>query len=485
MRMQLSGKRTDGAGNRGARQHVICAVLVLLFFFFWMILDGPHIGADSRGYISFGVTREPVYPLFLALCRHLPFASALQAEGYAGIWHAVFFQNLLWSYAVYRTGDFVYRLSGQWKGIAERGRVALMWAAIGFQLAVCLINRLLADRHTMYANLIYTEALTMPLFLLFVIRLWELLREESRKNLLLCAVTAFLLVGTRKQMLMVLIVWGLMTLLYRVLLKAGRNIKTALLHFAVIIAVLLGFRLADACYHAVVHGFFGNVSNREALLCCMLYTADETDASLFGEGEEKEKEWFLAIVKEQERRGAYYDAPEADGGIAARAFHFGTHYDVIGYEIVRPLLYADPEIASIEDDTQRTLQMHESEGALAGILLRQNLTDYFRLFGVNLVSGLAYSVARMSARLLPFVALLYLIYIALLLLLLRKRENPEENRGILLFAVIVLCSIAVNSVVTGALIFPQGRYMIYSMGFFYTALMLMAVTLRRGWHRNE
>ncbi|MBR0090759.1 MAG: hypothetical protein IJP92_03585 [Lachnospiraceae bacterium] len=461
------------------------ALIVLGFFLFWMFLDGPHIGPDSPGYLNYFVNREPLYPLFLALCRNLPFASALQVEGYAGIWYAVFFQNLLWAYAVYRTGDSVYRLCGQWGRITARGRYCLMWGAIGFQLAVCLINRLIADRRMMYANLIYTEALAMPLFLLFVIRLWELLRNESRKNLLLCAGIAFFMIGLRKQMQIVLIVWFLMTVLYRVFLKRGRNLKTAAIHLVCMVCVVLCARLADATYHAAVHGFFGGVDNGEALLCCMLYTAEEEDAVLFSEEESREKQWFLEIMERQRERGALLAALPGNAGLTERAMHFGECYDVIGYEIVHPVLLEDPDLAGITDDVSRTRQMYAEEGRLASILLRQNLGDYFKVFGVNFVSGLAFSVARMSPRLLPVTAVLYLLYIALLIIAVRKRGGHDETGGVVMFAVIVICSIAVNSIVTGALIFPQGRYMIYGMGFFYTALMLMAYSVRPADRQNE
>ena len=456
-----------------------CAFLCVAFFFFWMMLDDPVIGPDSHGYITFFVSREPVYPLFLAMCRNLPFASVLSVEGYAGIRYAVFFQNLLWAYAVYRAGCFVFRLSRELQWKTKRGPYAMMWAAVGFQLAVCLINRLFADRHMLYSNLINTEALAMPLFLLFVIRLWNLLQDETRKNLLLCAVLTFLLIGIRKQMQIVLIVWFLMTVLYRLAIRRCRNPKAVAVQVVCMVCVVLCTRLADAVYHAAVHGFFGHVDSGEALLCCMLYTAEEEDAALFSEEESRERQWFMEIMKEQQERGALLRALPEDAGIVERASHFAEHYDVIGYEIVHPVLLADPGLAGMRDDVSRTRQMYAEEGKLASILRRQNLGDYFGVFGANLVSGLAFSVARMSSRLLPVVAVLYLLYIALLIFSVRKRGDRDKTGGTVMFAVIVICSIVVNSVVTGALIFPQGRYMIYSMGFFYTALLMMALTIAK------
>jgi hypothetical protein len=50
---------------------------------------------------------------------------------------------------------------------------------------------------------------------------------------------------------------------------------------------------------------------------------------------------------------------------------------------------------------------------------------------------------------------------------LRKKED------ILLMAFIVIVGVFINSVVTGSMIFPQPRYMCYSMGLFYLLMSLV------------
>ncbi len=58
----------------------------------------------------------------------------------------------------------------------------------------------------------------------------------------------------------------------------------------------------------------------------------------------------------------------------------------------------------------------------------------------------------------------------------------EEKRCVdtILLAALVLLGTLVNCMVVGAIIFPQTRYMIYNMGLFYTALILMMGELGRG-----
>jgi hypothetical protein len=45
--------------------------------------------------------------------------------------------------------------------------------------------------------------------------------------------------------------------------------------------------------------------------------------------------------------------------------------------------------------------------------------------------------------------------------------------GITLYSSIVIVGLAINAAVVGLIIFPQGRYMAYATGMFYSSLVLM------------
>lgn len=47
----------------------ILLVICLLFYLWFPIMDGPVWCVDSNGYATMHITREPLYPLFLAFCR--------------------------------------------------------------------------------------------------------------------------------------------------------------------------------------------------------------------------------------------------------------------------------------------------------------------------------------------------------------------------------------------------------------------------------
>ena len=89
---------------------------------------------------------------------------------------------------------------------------------------------------------------------------------------------------------------------------------------------------------------------------------------------------------------------------------------------------------------------------------------FLYVFKANVLKAFVISVANISPRILITASLvIYILYLTLMFRMgvLRKKED------ILLMAFIVIAGVFINSVVTGSMIFPQPRYMCYSMGLFY------------------
>lgn len=72
--------------------------------------------------------------------------------------------------------------------------------------------------------------------------------------------------------------------------------------------------------------------------------------------------------------------------------------------------------------------------------------------------------------LIPISALIYVIYIVVFAgLFIKKNTTLRRLTARMMF--IVMAGIAINSLVTGSMIFPQPRYMCYGMGLFYFAIV--------------
>jgi len=184
------------------------------------------------------------------------------------------------------------------------------------------------------------------------------------------------------------------------------------------------------------------------------------------------------------------------------ASHYADSYDIIGYDILIPTVETfvkeHPEDFHWDDQTHRMIWEKEKKtdanagaskekqdeqmrvelaydtvsGELVKLLLHQNPRPFLRLYAYNIVKGLVCTNGRMMPALIPFCLFLYGLYFLFYLWIRKKKE-----REIALFAEVVFLAIAFNVGMVGAVIFPQPRYMIYSMGLFYTAGMLMVVNI--------
>ena len=91
----------------------------------------------------------------------------------------------------------------------------------------------------------------------------------------------------------------------------------------------------------------------------------------------------------------------------------------------------------------------------------------------NTWKGFINSIARVNRYLNLCAAAAYILYLLLYARRIWRNKGWAKRDESGTMAEIVFGSVAVNCFVVGAMIFCQPRYMIYSMGLFYTALSMM------------
>lgn len=96
-----------------------------------------------------------------------------------------------------------------------------------------------------------------------------------------------------------------------------------------------------------------------------------------------------------------------------------------------------------------------------------------RVLGANIWKGFVNSIARVNRFLNIYAILAYVLYLGLYVYRIWKNGCWAQRDKSAAMAEIVLGGIIANSIVVGVMIFCQPRYMIYSMGLFYTALSVM------------
>ncbi len=467
--MKNTAQKKENVLDRKCKRTDLLLLAVCLFFYlFFPIFDGPVWCKDSMSYAGMDISREPLYPLFLALFQ---VRTGEEISG-SGMMAVVIVQSLIAGMAVWHTGYVVKKTKNDSR--------LLQFAAIGFQFAVSLLCRFTARRSSVYFDCIMTEGLCLSIFLLFAVELYLSVITGKRRHIAAAMILSFLLISLRKQMLITIIIMGVVFGWYY--LARGREIRKFCLLILLLFLVMLAGRLLDRTYNHAVRGvWIEHCHNSMGFLCVLLYTSDvENDRNLFEE--EALRTLYLDIMEQAEKEGLLYDGTEK--GWLPSAAHFADSYDAIGYGIINPVLEGYIEETFSYSEVEAAIKYDEICGGMIRTLLHQDKTALMRVWIYNIGCGLVNSIALATDLLSLYSLAAYLGVGAMALILIvqkRKLRNMQQpgvagcENGIeqiersLAFLFIVLTAIAVNSLTVGLTIFTQPRYMIYSMGLFYTA----------------
>ncbi len=483
--------------------------LLALFFIGIAIVDGPEWCKDSPSYDSMDFTREPIYPLFLMGLRTLCGLLGVEAQPYglpAYLTAAVLLQSLLWVVVTLYLGHFIYDISS--KALSEKRSRLLAVIAMLSQVGVASLNRFVANRGSMYSESIMTESLAMPLFVLFTVTLIKSFDNYNIYAVLMLMLQAILMASIRKQMLIMLIMWAGASFIMHLFIRGHRALWRFIMTMVAVVLCFLAITFFDKLYNEAVRGVFApHVGNSRGALCTVLYTAEADDAVLFEEASSEEfpelAALYTRIYEECTSRGLTIDyAPGYELKEKSNFFnsdwvsmvdHYAQSYDVIGFEIVLP--FCDEYVAETYPElegAQAQVMEDKVEAALLKVLLKHHADNILHgidrgawyVLSSNIIKAFVISNANISPRFLTKVsAVIYLIFVLVMVLVLvralslKAKDGSEESRKksllmfkVLLMGFIVIMGLAINCVVTGSMIFPQPRYMCYSMGLFYLTL---------------
>ena len=560
--------------------YILSLSACIIFYLIFALVDGPVICVDSQSYISMDITREPLYPAFLALLRMVPGATADFAGIPAYLYLAVYIQSIVWGFATWLLGKTAGEI---YAGIAFRSdkntesfmgfgkhdfRGALIsCAAMLIQASVSLLNRFAASRGSMYSECIMTESLAMPVFIIFSLELYKYyslvaserctgrsgncdhdpsgncdhgssgncnhglsgncnhdpsgncnhgsqrLKTREGKCFAALIILAIIMIDLRKQMMVVVVIWAAMSVLYDLFMK-GRSPRRFLKTIIAIAAVMLISSGVDRTYNYIVRGaFIEHAGNYMGQLCTLVYSSDSGDAELFDKyGDEETKALYVEIISESESQGLTIGSAPTDGSWIDLEDHFAESYDVIGYDIINPVVQEYIMDTYGYGEVDEFLCYDRLMSRMCSVLRHQDKGDILRVYGVNFLTAITDSNARVMTLGLQISVAMYALFLALYVVcrvrgnLLMRRGMTDGNfdngnyckpdysaqmsedaadpdgtfvdirpNAVFVFAEVSLGGIIINSLVVSAVIFPQARYMIYGMGLFYTALMLLII----------
>lgn len=431
---------------------IFLLIISLGFYLFFAFYDGAVICVDSPSYIEMNISREPLYPMFLAFLRFI-FTGA-GTDFY--LTAAVFLQSVLAAVSAWSFSAFLGRKFQLHKAIS------LLTLLLSF--AVSLLCRFAAQRGSMYSNSILTEGIAISCYLLLFRWLIDYILEPTRQKLLWCCALVFLLISTRKQMIFSLIMLMICLLIvYGQKKKLLKGLGTAFLCAA---GILFCCQLLDLGYNYVLRGeVTRHSSDTRFITTIAFYTAQREDA-VYIEDEEIQK-LFEEIYDICEEKGYLKNA--AGSGWSDRVSHFGDCYDCIQIDTMWPMINAFSKERCGEDIVALNAYADEIMNVINSSVIPHNILKILSTFADNFFSGLVTTVAQRNSILIWYSLLIYLFYIALLLYHIRA----VKDKNIILLSVLTLISIVLNVGLVSLVIFCQTRYTIYNMALFYISLLLM------------
>lgn len=436
------------------KKHTLCLLgLSFLFYLLFALIFPIFTDNDTVSYVNMSSTREPVYSLFLWIFR-----SIFGTDIYMRV--VVIIQNLLMAFAVFKICSY-----------AQKKLFLPIWSSyvfLGIHFMVAIMNQFLAGRSAAYPNSIITEGITLSLFLLFIHATMEAMLTQSLKYVLFATLYAALLMDTRKQMLICFII--LFGALFFGWMKQKEYFKKMGLSLLIMAGGLLLAMGGTKLYNYALRGeFSGSTRNMNLVLTTSLYICDREDVSLIEE--EAIQDLFLETFDTLDAKEL--NISYAEDGWSGLAYHYTISFDQITCDVTEKTFVENAIERGFEEGMKAEEEADRMSSVIVSSLLKDNLSKYIRIYFASFMEGLINTVAKRHPILDLYSIFAYILYLALTV----KMMIKKETRIIGLSSLLVLLSILVNIGVTAALIFCQTRYMIYNMALFYMMLFAMLLHL--------
>ncbi len=446
--------------TRSTNIHTWAVILTAFAFYgFFAFFDGVVMCADTMTYINMDLSREPFYPMFLAFHR-----AVFGEERYLFI--CVCLQSIL---AAAATCSLVLYL---------RRAFDLKPYAVYLSLMICLgvsaLCRFAAGRASMYSNSILSEGICVAGFLLFFRYLIDYCLSGKKSMLIASAFVSLILISTRKQMYLTLflLVFGIAVAFVR---RRKPGILTGLFLpiLAVSASVLLLNHGIESIYHMRVNGeAVRHFNDNRFMATVVFYTAERNYAEAIADP--GIRALFEEIYDICDSEGSMmHDAPD---GLFALGDHFAEHYDMIQIDHMWDMI---EQYAHASSGDNAVLQARITDETTAAIISSVRPLEYGRiakLWIADFVQGMANTTARASGILYKAGILMWLVYIAVLIVrCIRTRFDEVSILGIM-----TLVSAIINIAIVSSVIFCQTRYMIYNMPLFYISMLLMLTVKNTG-----
>lgn len=446
------------SGNRGDNLYLAILLCVsVLFYSFFALYDGVIICVDSPSYIDMYISREPFYCIFLAILRTI-FNSFGGADTTFYLTAAVYIQSILAALAAWCLAEYLKK-----EFDLNYFQTGVVWF---IPLATSLLCRFAAQRASMYSNCILTEGITCSLFLIYIRFLSEYYFKRNLKYWIITSILSFVLISTRKQMYITLIL--LVIVIFWANLKE-KTVKKGIITLLICTCCILGGnKILDNGYNYWVRGEVGTHSGDNRFMATMVFYTSERS---YGETitDESIRDLFYQIYDICDARG--YLKHSSGSGWYNRVNHFGDNYDHIQIDNMWPMI----EDYVHTNYTGAAVYLEHKVDAITNQIIIELLPEVWPsvlgCFADNFLSGLVTTVAQNRPILVIYSFAVYALYFILLIIHIKFEGMTKLS----FFAICTMLSVVINVAVVSVVIFCQTRYTIYNMPIFYITLWILLI----------
>lgn len=459
----------------------IWLLLSLVIFIGMYLMVGLQLGGDYGQYVDMHINREPVYPLYLAIFRWI------SGENYLKI--AVLVQSIIMSLSI---TYFLMKIS-------ELFQFHLFFKATAFGILIAphIITPLFSQSHLVITNGIMSEALAIPLFLLFIVEILQYIYLRKNGYTIKALLAAFLLSLIRGQMMPTILIWAVVNIacaIGDIWLKekpadaaaylvspvitnrlTGRNttktvrfIKKCLVAGICVLLIFIARTTTVKTYNYLVHGYYiNNTYGSVNFAAQVLYVADEEDGQYIQD--ERARHMYDVIYEKLTEEKANYRYTEGMS-LIEKAYYLEDKHDYIKFEAVEPLTRQYLRDLGIDGDEyyiDQNVEIDRIAGEITKAVLPHHMDKWLMNYFAISINGLVRCIAYDKSFLMWYAFVMYVLAIvATIYLYIRNRQSKA-----VWFMALSILAILANVYATSLTIMCLSRYMIYEFSVFYMAFL--------------
>jgi hypothetical protein len=437
---------------------LIALLAVFLSFYF---LFGVVYANDSNSYLTYSMRVGPFYPLIIQFFDFLfPFNIYLNA--------LVLSQELLAAYAIFSLMTF----------IRDRFSIrTLFWylLCIGFA-GTYFLRYALVGEEALYSNTILSEAITYPVYFLFVKYAFAAWDRNSYRYFTTAFLLALILACTRGQLIFLILVLAVLFFILQSHTPAQEKRALWLRMIVCTLCYTLGVTLIPLGYNYIRSGEFSQPTiGNEVIIGAVLYNSDKEDAALFPAGSEEREIVYDTLTLCEDAQLTYKSAPH---GLYNAFSHYQDSHDPVKGKL-REVLSKHFETESTDSNAEALMLVKFSKSVLP-TLLKDNFFQYMQTSAINGLGGMIRTNSILNPYGIAWSIFVYLIFLIGYIISAKSTDLKRERR---FMAFVFLCSVT-NAVFCSFGVHELSRYVYYNFGFIYLAIALAFIgrvnLIRRG-----